>query len=320
MWLPPVAGVAIAAAVAWLPYHTALGAYCGTSVGAEFKNPQPVPSGAPPGEVSARIARDEAAVASAQKAVNARQQSDPPVAPEQGNADSLAAEAQQATTKVSDLEAAVSHDRVSVSDGQAGVVTGKATVRSDAQAVAGDESAVQSDEQTLASDQTEDNYPGADEAQLQQDQQTLAHDQATLAKDQHALASDEAVLNEADAQMQTESRALSAAQQTAQRINTQARAAQNAAQSATSTTVPGAEPAEASLAAAEKQFTSDQQAWAAEYKAELSSANAYDAALSKCQGQANDHAIYAGAIGGLGLLLGALVYFGRRRAPPLDVT
>jgi hypothetical protein len=329
-WLPAVVAALIGSAVAWVPYHAGVNNYCGTAVGATFKSREPQPSSTPPSYVADQLQRDQVAVLSAQAAVNARSKPDSGASQQQNAADVLSAQAQQADTAASNAENTVSGDQGTVSSDQGTVDTDQgaiandqATVQNDQQTISNDQQTLQNDQQTLASDQQagldtsgDQQSINSDQQTLANDQQTLANDQATQTKDQQTLQSDQAALNQASATLGTDQQTLATAQATAARLDQKAQAAEQSAQSVSENTTQQDQTAQQQLDSAQQQLATDQQNWQTTYQGELTAAQNYNTALSKCQEQANSHFIAAGIITLLGVALSGWLFTRRRPTAP----
>jgi hypothetical protein len=328
-WLPAVVATLIGSAIAWVPYHAGVNNYCGTAVGATLRSRQSLPSSTPPNDIADQLQRDQAAVSSAQAAVNTRGKSDAGASQEQNAADALSAQAQQADTAASNLENTVSGDQGTisgdegtVSGDQSTVATDQSTVQNDQQTISNDQQTLQNDQQTLASDQQAGYDTSGDQASVSNDQQTIANDQQTLAndqatqgKDQQALHNDQAALNRATATLGADQKALAAAQAAATQLDEKAQGAEQSAQSASDNATQQDQAAQQQLDSAQQQVATDQQNWQTTYQGELTAAENYNTALSKCQDQAHNNLIAAGIITLIGLGISGFLLERRRRIP-----
>jgi hypothetical protein len=313
LWLPAALALPLATAIGWIPDHAGPSNYCGTPVGAVFKNHQPLPSDTPPPGVAATLAADQSAVASAQNALNAAQQNASLASQQQNAADAASSSASNADNAAATAAGTVSQDQGNVSSDQVTVQSDQSTISVDQSTIGNDQSTIQLDQQNLASDQANGFPTDYDKTQLANDQQTLANDQATLAKDQATLSSDQAALTQAEAQQSSDQQAANAAQQRANTADQQAQSSENTAQNSASSADQAASGAQQQLDTAQQQLDSDQQNWSDTYNAQLAAAQTYNSDLSACQARANNRFIASGALGVLGLGATAGLVLARRR-------
>lgn len=296
-----VAGI-VASCYAFLPLRASLDNYCGDPIASQFKTKAPAPAVTPNADMSTRLQSDQAQLASAQQSAAAQQATDSTAQQEQAGADQLSAKAQKADDDANAAAAAVTTAQATVDTDQASVDSATSAVATDQSGISTDQNNITTDQNNLATDQQNGSDPTSDQQALANDQQTLTNDQRTQATDQDALSA-------AVTQLARDKTALASDQDTAAQAQTAATSLDEQAQTAQSTASQDGATAgnndaylQQQVDQAQQQLATDQQNWQDIYQSEVTSAQAYNSALSTCQAESSGRLLIALIVAIIGIV------------------